>query len=160
LTTAITVALPLAHRTAFRVAARDAAGNWSAAAVSASSTPSGWSDRSPTITYTGSWPLASSSSYWGGTVRYSTVTGASVRYQFTGRGFAWVAPRGPKRGRAAVTLDGVLIGSFDLVSRTFQPSQIVFGRWWAASGTHTVTIRVDGTETRPRIDIDGFVTIR
>ena len=110
-------------------------------------------------TFAGGWTTATGSAPWG-TTRFSSRRGASATYSFTGTDVAWVAPRGPKRGRARVFIDGALKATVDLYSASFAERRVVFVADDLAPGPHTIKIVVRATSGRPRVDIDGFVTIR
>jgi bacillolysin len=143
----------------FQVTATDGVGN------SAASDPSDWTVgrfQEGAATYSGSWTTASSSQSWGGAVRYATAHGASATFNFNGTDVAWITTRGTNRGKAKIYLDGALMTKVDLYS-TATASQLVRRIMFAATGLvdgpHTLKIVVAGTSGRPRVDIDGFVTL-
>ena len=47
--------------------------------------------------------------------------------------------------------------TIDLYSSTTKYRQIVYQTSWGASGTHTIRIKVLGTQGRPRVDFDAFI---
>ena len=51
---------------------------------------------------------------WRGATRWSSRAGSTATLTFRGTGIAWVAPVGPTRGRAAVSIDGVVVATIDL----------------------------------------------
>jgi len=115
---------------------------------------------SAALTYRGEWdqvPLAGASA---GGVRYSSDAGARVRFAFTGRAVAWVAPTGPTRGRARVYLDGTYWRTVDLYSVSSSARRLVFLHRWPVSGSHVLEIRVSATAGRPRVDVDAFALTR
>lgn len=67
------------------------------------------------------------------------------------------------RGKAGVYVDGMKEATVDLYSAANGPRQVVFRKAFAASGSHTVEVRVLGTKnasaTGTRVDIDAFVSI-
>ena len=71
---------------------------------------------------------------------------------------AWVASRGPKRGKAKVYLDGVLT-KVDLYAASSSTGRMVFTATGLVAGPHTLRIVVNGTPGRPRVDVDGFVVL-
>lgn len=118
------------------------------------------SDNSSTlIKYAGSWPTGSFSSYFGRKDRYSTATGASATYSFTGTSAAWVAYKGSGRGAASVYVDGVFKATIDLHSTTSVARAQVYAFNWATSGPHTIKVVVVGTAGHSRIDVDAFVRL-
>ena len=116
-------------------------------------------ESAPTVTRTGAWSIANSSSFDGGHDRYSTKANSSMSATFTGTGLAWVAPTGPTRGAARVYLDGVLQKAVSLYSKTATFRKLMYTHMWAAQGTHTLKIVVVGTAGRPRVDVDAFVVL-
>ncbi len=109
-------------------------------------------------TYAGSWSTSTISEPWGRN-RYSKNRGASATFQFNSTAVAWVAARGPQRGRARVFVDGVLRSTVDLYAASFAERRIVFLASGLSAGQHTIKVVVRGTSGRPRVDIDGFVTL-
>lgn len=142
----------------FRLQAHDLV-NQSAYSYSRSFHASVSQESAPTITRTGTWSIANSSSFDGGHDRYSTKANSSMSVTFTGTGIAWVAPTGPTRGAARVYLDGKLDKAVSLYTKTAAFRKLVYTHMWAAQGTHTVKIVVVGTSGRPRIDVDAFVVL-
>ena len=141
----------------FRARARDCAGNSSAFAQGQPFTVKARSEGSPAITYAGGWKSGSSSSYYGGHTRYTSKKGATAIVVFTGSGVAWVSSLSSSRGMARVTLDGQVIGDFNLHSRKTKARRIVFARS-LQQGAHTLLIRCLGTAGHPRIDLDAILT--
>ena len=85
----------------YQVRATDRSGN-----VGAWQTAAGLSIRlaaedSSAAHYTGTWRKRSASGFLGGTVRTARTAGARATFGFTGRQVAWIAVRGPTRGRRA-----------------------------------------------------------
>jgi hypothetical protein len=112
---------------------------------------------SSAVKYSGTWTSSSSSSFFGGSVRYATRRGATATYTFTGRGIAFVTTKAKTRGKVEVYIDGLKRQTIDLYSSTTRLRQLVYQASWAASGTHTIKIRVLGTAGRPRVDLDAFL---
>jgi hypothetical protein len=113
---------------------------------------------SPAIDYAGGWAIARFGSYTGGKVKYSSRDGATATFTFTGRSVAWLGPRGPTRGRARISIDGVAVRTVDLRRSSFRARATVFKTAWVTPGTHTLTIEVLGSG-RP-VAIDEFVVRR
>jgi hypothetical protein len=110
-------------------------------------------------TWTGTWHTSSTSYASGGSLRYTTASGASVTYQFTGSSVAWLAYRGPTRGSAQVYIDGMLSATVSLYASSSHSKQIVFAGSWPTIGTHTIKIVNLATSGHARIDVDGFIRV-
>jgi hypothetical protein len=152
--------LSVSHSYRFRVRAVDRAGNSSPWAYSSTFRVSAYQDSNTNLRYAGTWGLSTNSIWWDGKARFASRSGATVRLTFTGRSFAWVGLRSPYRGRAQVYVNGVLKATVDLKAATTQTGRLVWAANWSSSATRTVLIKVLGTSGRPRVDIDGFATIR
>ena len=138
----------------FQASATDAAGN-SASSGPTNVTQTSFQEFAPT--YSGWWSTYNSATPWGAT-RYSKKKGASATFTFSGTDVAWVASRGPKRGKAKVYLDGVLT-KVDLYAASSSTGRMVFTATGLVAGPHTLRIVVNGTPGRPRVDVDGFVVL-
>jgi hypothetical protein len=147
----------------FRVRAMDGAGNWSEWSHGAQFVVDAHQENSSAISYTGSWTLQNLDTAYGGATQYATTNGDSAQFTFTGTNIAWVAPKGPDRGKAEVWIDGAKVSTVDLYSSTEQPRKVVFTRGWAESGAHTIEVRALGTKTSAssgtRVDVDAFVVL-
>jgi hypothetical protein len=108
------------------------------------------------ITWTGSWPTTSSSSYYGGSERYATGAGASSGFTFTGWSIGWVAYKGPTRGSAQVYIDDVLKATVSLYASTTTARPVVYVFSSGSLGTHNIRIVVLGTSGHARIDVDAL----
>ena len=145
---------------AFRVRARDAAGNWSPWMTQEGFRIAVAQDTSPSIVRTGKWGTSTVSSWSKGTALYSRTKGSTLSRTLTGRAIAWVAAFGPTRGKARVYVDNVLATTVDLHRSSRSYRRIVFSKAWATSGTRTIRIEVVGTADHPRVDMDAFIVIR
>ena len=145
----------------FRVRAVDAAGNWSAWAVSANTTRiHPVDDRSSAVVRYGSWLRRASDSAWRTTVTGSSRAGARLSMTFTGHGIAVVGPKNPHRGKARVYIDGVYIKTINMKTASWTSRQVAFTQNFAAGGRHTISVRVVGTGTYPLFTLDAFVVAR
>ena len=144
----------------FAVRARDRAGNVGGWVVGPSITPSLLQGSSRALEYRGGWSTATRDHYSGGSVRYATAAGASVRYAFAGRGVAFVTTTGPDRGAVRVYIDGTHVTTIDTWAAEFGIRRIAFSRTWAASGWHTIRLVVVGTAGHPRVDVDALEILR
>jgi beta-N-acetylhexosaminidase len=110
-------------------------------------------------TYHGTWHTVSNAYASGGSLAYSTTSGASATFRFAGYAVSWVAYRGPNRGSAAIYVDGVYKKTVNLYSATYHARQVVYATHWAGNGTHTMTIENLGTSGHSRVDLDAFVRL-
>ncbi len=111
------------------------------------------------VAFSGSWTAVDSKKYWGGKARYATARGAAATYSFTGSSVGWLSLKGPTRGAAQVYVDGALVKTVDLRASELKPRRVVFAHSWPSAGRHTIRVVVLGTSGRPRVDVDGFVTL-
>jgi hypothetical protein len=116
-----------------------------------------YSEKSRAIDYKGSWERAEHPYYRGDRARQAKRKGQTATFRFTGSQVAWNGPNGPTRGKAKVYLDGQYVKTVDLYSRKFDARNRIFTKTFAASGAHTLTIKVMGTRGRPVVSIDEFV---
>ncbi len=113
-----------------------------------------YSERSSTISYTGSWQSARHGDYAGGAVRYASGDGATAAITFTGSRIAWYGPVGPTRGKARVLIDGVAVKTVDLKRPSFQASANLYSVSWKETGRHTFAIEVIATPGDRLVAID------
>ncbi len=143
---------------AFRVRARDRAGNLSSFTPALKVNPDILQTARATLS--GTWRAARDPKASGGGIRYSTEPGASARLNFSGSAIGLVAKRGPGRGLADVLVDGKKVATINLQSATLQERRVVYSVYWGSVGNHTVSVVVAGTKGHPRIDLDAFVVLR
>jgi parallel beta-helix repeat protein len=154
-------ALAPGHHYRARLRIRTAPSRWSAWATTATVVPGRYQERTSLATYgSGTWHRTASAGASGGHVRSATKKGAVASFRFTGRAVGWVATLGPSRGSARVYVDGKYRATIGLHAGSRQARRIVFRASWAASGSHTLLIRVNGTAHHPRVDVDAFAVIR
>lgn len=116
-----------------------------------------YSERSSTITYTGSWDEARYSGYAGGKVRYATLAGDSAAITFSGSRIAWYGPVGPTRGKARIIVDGVAVKTIDLARSSFRPRALLYSQSWDTAGRHELIIEVLVTRGHKLVAIDELV---
>jgi hypothetical protein len=153
-----TISLPSSHTYRFRVRAIDKAANTGAWAYGLSFRVTGYSELSGS--YSGRWSITSSTVYRSGQARSSSTAGSRVRFTFTGRSFGWLTIASPTRGQARIYVNGVFTATVDLYSATQRSQLIGWSKTWSTSATRTIEIRIVGTSGRPRVDVDGFWTVR
>lgn len=145
------------HR--FRVRAFDPNGNAGAWAA----TPRHWlgvaQEDEPAIAYSSGWAAQKDSLAYGGSRSTSATANTSARFTFSGTHIAWVAQRAPKRGRAAVHVDGELVATVDLYASTKSSRRLVLALSWSSEASRTVEITTEGTSGRPYVDVDAFLTM-
>jgi len=112
------------------------------------------------LAYSGTWSSGSSSSYSGGSFRYTKSAGASVTVTFSGTSLCWITKKSPVYGKAKVTLDGQAPVTIDLYSASTLYQQKVWETGKLASGTHTVKIEWTGLKnsaaSNTYINLDAF----
>lgn len=116
-----------------------------------------YSERSSTITYSGTWRPARFGGYAGGAVSYASGGGATASITFTGSRIAWYGPLGPTRGTARVSLDGVVVKTIDLQRTSFKARAVLYSASWTAAGRHTLEIEVIETPGHRLVAIDELV---
>ncbi|HEY4634199.1 MAG TPA: S8 family serine peptidase [Candidatus Limnocylindrales bacterium] len=136
-----------------RIKAVDAVGNWSSWVTSAPTRVTLVDDRSTAISYSASWTKTTSSAAFAGTLRRSASVGARISYSFTGRGISVVAPRGPRRAKLAVYLDGVYKKTVDLRTSTTQHRRVIYNGSWSSSGAHRITLKIVSSG---KVQLDAF----
>lgn len=159
--TSLTQTMTTGHTHRYYVRPRDRAGNvggWVASAIIPVVLRQNSSDA---IDYGGTWKPGTSSGYSGGTVRYSTTAGSSVRYSFTGRAVAFVTTKRPDAGKVKVYLDGTYVKTIDLASSSTVFRLVAFSRTFSTTGTHTLRlVVVGGASGHARVDLDAVAVLR
>jgi hypothetical protein len=143
----------------FRVQATDGVGNTTPWTYGPTFRVAMNEDTNAVNKYGGTWSTISTAAASGGTLRSTTQSGAYVTETFTGVGIAWIAYRGPTRGKARVYVDGVLLATVDLYSATAHGKAVVYAKAWTTAGTHTIKVVNLATSGRPRIDLDAFAPL-
>ena len=159
LATSLTQSLSFGSTYRYGAKATDGAGNTSNLVDGAAFEPVLSQQTSTAISYHGTWTPVANTYASGGSLRYSTASGASATYTFTWTSVSWVSYRGANRGRAAVYVDGVYEATIDLYSSVYWARQIVYAASWPTSGTHSLKIVNLGTAGHPRVDVDAFVRL-
>jgi GH25 family lysozyme M1 (1,4-beta-N-acetylmuramidase) len=158
-TTSRVDSLAFGHAYRFRVLATDRLDNTSGWAYGPTFKPLLTQQSSSALSWSGGWKTIWKSSASGGSYRTTATKGAWASFRFSGSSIAWVAPRGPTRGAAAVYVDGKYVAKVSLYSSTYKARQVVFAYNWASNGTHTIKVVCLGTSGHPRIDLDAFVRL-
>ena len=103
-------------------------------------------DNSAAMTWSGPWSPGSSSAHSGGTDHYSTTTGASTTFRFTGSQFRLYGVKAPYHGIASVKIDGAAAATFDAYAPTWTARSLLFTSASLLPASHTVTVTVLGTK--------------
>ena len=143
----------------YRMRASDANGNLSGWAYGPTFNAARIQQSSTAVQYSGAWSTGSSSTYSGGSAKYTKSSGASVSYTFTGSSIAWVSSKSSSRGSAYVYIDGVYKATVSLYNSTYLAQRIVYAYSWSSNGTHTIRIVNKATSGHPRIDVDAFIRL-
>jgi hypothetical protein len=149
----------------FRVRATDSAGNSSDWAIGPTFLVDAQQESSDAIVRTGNWTQQALTSAYGGGVEYAKAKGSTAQFTFTGHDVAWISTRGPDRGRATVSVDGVVVKTVDLYASTAQFRRIIFSKSnLDPARSHTIAVQVLGTKNSAssdtRVDIDAFGVLR
>lgn len=143
----------------FAVRAKDRAGNWSDYRYTATFTPGVRGEGNEWVEKSGSWRYRTWSYAQGGRYIESSTAGDTVSYTFNGRAIAVVAPQYDGAGRVHLYLDGKYKETIDFGSSTTRARKIL-GSWtYGSKGTHTITLKVEGTQSRPSFGLDAFVVL-
>ncbi len=112
---------------------------------------------SPAVSY--DWRSVSKEQAYGGAYDVERRAGASASFAFQGTSVTWFTATGPAQGRAAVSIDGHGVGTFDQYAP--KPAFRVARRFTKlAHGWHTITVRVLGTASAgpsdTQVSVDAF----
>ena len=157
--TAMDVLLTPGHNYRFRARARDKAGNLGSFVGSSTWYPNLRQQNDASVTYTGTWGGASSTSHSGTWVKHSSAAGATATYTFKGRAVAWLTTLRPTNGEVQVWVDGVLAATVDTYAATTTYRRAVFSRSWSTYASHTIKLVVVGTAGHPRAELDAFEVV-
>jgi len=144
----------------FRVRAVDTAGNWSPWATGPVVVMHAVDDRNGAIVRHGSWGSLGSVGSWRQTLTSSTTYGNTVSLTFSGRAITLVAAKDPRRGSAQILIDGKAVGTVSLTAGSWHGQIVSFNYEFPAVGTHTITVKVNGTGTYRDVLVDAFVISR
>jgi hypothetical protein len=159
--TTITQPLLINHSVRYRITAIDAVGIAGTPTYGPLYTPRLYQSTSGTV-YTGTgWGTSTSSSYSGGSTRFTSLAGRYATFTITAaRSIAFITTKAPSRGSFRVYIDGVYKATISTYSTTTKVRQLVYQFNWATPATHKMKIYVLGTSGHPRVDVDAFVVLR
>jgi len=101
-------------------------------------------DSNPAVLYQGSWLVANSPNFSGGTLHYSCSSGISAQLYFEAPNVKWIALKSPWYGIARVYIDGVEVATVDLYAPSVQYRQVVFTASGLGPGVHSIRIERTG----------------
>ena len=142
----------------FRVRANDWPGHVSSWGTSPTFSPRLVQEGSGAIDYGGSWSTASSPSFSGGKVRYTSTGKRSATYKFSGRAVGLITTMTPSRGVVKIKLDGDLVATVDTSWPVTLYRQVIWSKKFSSVTTHTVKVIVVGGQGR--VDIDAFAVLK
>jgi uncharacterized protein (TIGR03437 family) len=102
-------------------------------------------ETNPALTYSGKWYSQISTVHSGGSAVEADDPAASVSIAFNGTSINWITYRDQWSGIADVYLDGVLKATIDNYLPAAQAQVVAYSATGLASGAHTLTIAVTGT---------------
>jgi hypothetical protein len=112
------------------------------------------------VAWSGSWSSRSSSSYSGGSDKYSNAAGRAVEVDFTGTKIVWIGRKASTYGLARVTLDGTKAFDVDCYNATGVYQQVVWDSGILANTAHTLKIECLGTKDSASggtyVSVDAF----
>lgn len=103
-------------------------------------------DRSPLITYGGTWTDQSNSKYYKSTDRNSGETGAYAEYTFTGTGVRLITKKNSSLGLFDIYLDGNKVATYDSYAPSPVFDAVAYETTSLADTTHTIKMVVTGTK--------------
>ncbi len=140
----------------YRVTPQDDGGNSGTSATGSLLTPTGYQQSTSSFTYSSGWTSSSNARYSGGSVKYSSKTGASASFRTSGRSFGFVTTRSSTRGKVKVYVDGSYKGTITLKSSTTKYRYIAYAITFTSTATHTVKLVV----ASGRVDVDAFMVLK
>ena len=152
---AVTMAAWRVHE--FRVAPVDAAGERGAWSVTPRLRARHAMEVEPIGSFAGTWQRKTGAAWLEGSSRIAKSPDASARFQVRALGVAWVATKGPDRGRPVIAVDGTTLGTVDLRAAAVTYRRVVWARTWATAETRTIEVRAGGGATP--MDVDGLLIL-
>jgi uncharacterized repeat protein (TIGR02543 family) len=125
--------------------------------VHASFTASATVYQETSASYTGTWKTSNCGCFSGGHTLFSTTSGNTATFTFTGNLIQFVSEKAPNRGSFKIYLDGKYQTTVSNHNATNQNAVIVWQKGFTTAGTHRLKIVNLATSGHPRIDVDAFV---
>ncbi|MEV6303278.1 hypothetical protein AB0M02_27965 [Actinoplanes sp. NPDC051861] len=126
------------------------AGAWTTARVDTRNSRTG---------HTGTWSTVRSSSALGGSEHRTTARNASVTFTTTARSIGLIGTRERGAGDLDLYVDGRKFATISQYNGVTRHRQVFYTLTWTASGTHTIKLVNRATSGRPRMNLDGYVTL-
>lgn len=140
----------------YQVTPMDDGGNVGPTYMGSALTPTVYQQTSTAFTYSTGWGSSTSTSFSGGSAKYSSTAGKYVSFRTSGRSFGFVSTRATSRGKVKVYVDGAYKGTITLTSSTTKFRNLVYVVGYTTSATHTIKLVV----ASGRVDVDAFVVLR
>jgi photosystem II stability/assembly factor-like uncharacterized protein len=116
-------------------------------------------ESAPAVQRSSGWKRISASDASGGYVLRTGTPDARVSFHFTGRSFAFVAPRGSQYGAVSLRVDGAAVAQIDLYRSSRLAQVAVYVLNFPTAGDHDVVLRAKAVGARKRVDVDAFAVI-
>jgi hypothetical protein len=142
----------------YKVRAVDWAGNKGAWVQTSTLRPRIAQQTSPHAFFSAGWTTLNDVAFSGGSARLSDVSGASARYEFTGRAIGVVMTTDPALGVVKVYIDGDLRKTVDMADFDTGDKVIVYARRFSSYGSHVIRIK-SSSGARPNVILDAFVRL-
>ena len=136
----------------------DRSGNPAATSAQTFLAPTDVDDADATVRY--AWRSVARTAALGGAYAFERASGATASFDFSGTSVTWYTATGPAQGKAAVRIDGELVGTFD----GYAPKRTTFAvphRFTDLDhGRHTISVRALGRSSAKARDtqvvVDAF----
>ena len=151
----------MGHTYSFRVSTKDKAGNIKWSGIKKTIVP--YNEGANILRRSGfnGYFKGSKSSYYLSSTRYSHKAGHTIVYKIpNAKSIGLITTKGPKRGIAAIYIDGQYVRMVDAYSSKNRPRQLIFSETFKKKKTHYIKIVNLGIAGRARFDIDGIAVGR
>jgi hypothetical protein len=110
------------------------------------------------VFFSSGWTTFNDAAFSGGSARQSDVSGASARYEFSGRAIGVVMSTDPTLGIVKVYIDGDLRKTVDMADFDAGDKVIIYARRFSSYGSHVIRIK-SSSGARPNVILDAFVRL-
>ena len=117
-------------------------------------------DRQVNVLYSSGWTKVSTSGASTSNYQTTSVGGSTATVNFFGTGFNWIAIAGPSGGSAAVSVDGVPVGTASFFASQASLQQTVYQDNSLVCGPHTVVFTASSTQNQSQINFDAIDATR
>lgn len=108
---------------------------------SGTSSATGYQQTNKLMAWSGIWTHVKRSSASGGSYRQTTTTSSRGVFRFEGTGVKWIGYKGPKGGKAEVTLDGKVVAIVDQYAAKEVSKRTLYSVSGLKPGEHTLVVR-------------------